>query len=185
MLFEVSEWGLLDCAYRMIEKNLLCYCFGLIVWNSIDVAEATTRGECDRVGVAGRVDDGAFPVCDGLSGVEFGGSDISHPGATREVRCGCCKDIAREENIRIGERRTEDGSISETPVSRVVAWGPCDAIIARGEEDGNSLETELEESIPVVNLGLYKQRRGWHTHCIVAAGSKPGGRPPGHHKRRR
>lgn len=69
-------------------KNVLCDCFGLVVWNSVDVAEATAGGVRDRVRVAGRVDDGAFPIRDGLSGVKLRGADVGHVGATSKIRHG-------------------------------------------------------------------------------------------------
>lgn len=48
MVLEVSGLGdLLELGLWVGGRNVLCYCFGLVVWNGVDVAEATAGGVCD------------------------------------------------------------------------------------------------------------------------------------------
>lgn len=62
----------------------------LIAWDGVDVGETTARGVGNAVGLADRVNNGAFRFENGSSRVNFGGADIGKVGAAgrkRQVSC--------------------------------------------------------------------------------------------------
>ena len=133
MLFEVSRYSL-----------------GLVLRNGEDVREAYIVSACTvhlaeismvfrltsttRVGTSarssGRVIDCALWFENGVAGIDLSGTDIRQVWAT------------------VWLRRTEDGVVfAKAAVCGAIARNTANASITRGNKDGSSLQTELQEPV--------------------------------------